>query len=298
MAKVAIVIPTYNASILVENILNTIKTTTTYSNLEIIVVDNGGQDNTCDILKKFYPYVKTIKIPKNIGFPNAINMGIQLLKADYYLILSNDVFIVTKNWLEKLIDEMKKDQKIGMISGSITNLFGKTITKNTYKQIIKSYTRKNEKISLNYVSNIVAAALLVRRKAFETVGLFDEGFSPGYYEDEDLCCRMRTKGWKLAILNEIKIMHFTSSTFERMYSKAYAYFYLRLRNRIRFIILHPQFNKILYEPFLILRALGHILLKDNFDVKKMKLYYMISALKYNLKFLFNSRKLISIRKLA
>ncbi len=295
--KVAIIIPSFNASILLKNVINTIIITTNFSNYEIIVVDDGSTDDSVEMLRESFPFVKIVRNSRNSGFPISVNKGIYEVYADYYFILNNDVLIMSKNWLNELLKEMNRDLLIGMIGVTIENVFDVKFSENTYKQYLKLWAKKeNSRIFSNYVSNLGAAAILIRREALKSVGLFDEGFSPGYYEDEDLCMRMLKKKWKLCLLKGIKMLHFTSSTFSKVYTKEFLYFYLLPRNRIRFILKHLPFKKILYEPYLLMKSILHILFLDSLWIKKQKGWYLIRAIKYNFKFFKNSNLLLSEEK--
>lgn len=295
--KVAIIIPSYNASILLKNVINTIKMTTNYTNYEIIVVDDGGTDNTSEMLKNTFPLVKIIRNDKNSGFPISVNRGIREFYADYYFILNNDILIVSENWLNDLLRVMNQNSGIGIIAGNLENIFGMKFSENTYKKYLKLWVKeKNREISLQYVFNLGAAAILIKREALRSVGLFDEGFSPGYYEDEDLCARMTRNNWKLCLIKGIKMLHFPSSTFSTIYSAEFLHFYLLPRNRMRFILKHHPLKNLLYEPFLLMKSFFHILFLGSLAIKKQKTYYLMRAIKYNLKFIRNRQLLFNREK--
>jgi GT2 family glycosyltransferase len=68
--------------------------------------------------------------------------------------------------------------------------------------------------------NIYAPMFLVRRDAWEWAGGFDERYAPGYYEDADLVRRLAASGYKCGVITEARALHFSGSTFRRLYSEA------------------------------------------------------------------------------
>lgn len=97
-----------------------------YSDFEIIIVDNGSQDNSFEKLSQFKEsnnqfHIKILKNSENLGFGGGNNTGIDYAyrnNADYVLILNNDT-VVAPNFLDKLIDVSKSDSKIGLTTPSI-----------------------------------------------------------------------------------------------------------------------------------------------------------------------------------
>ncbi|GAI89148.1 unnamed protein product, partial [marine sediment metagenome] len=76
-----------------------------YDNYKILVVDNGSNDNSVDVIKKEYPNVEILQLDKNIGYAAGNNAGFEFIKIknpDYIIFLNNDT-IVDKKFIEPLI---------------------------------------------------------------------------------------------------------------------------------------------------------------------------------------------------
>lgn len=195
---------------------------------KIIVVDNSQNY----VISKNLKNKKSIEVvfnKKNLGFAAGVNIGIKKSlkeKADYTFLLNNDTKI-NNNFLKKLTDFLDNEEKAGIVApsikfkrkniyifdlgGRVNNLFGRT-SHLEVKKIIDDLPR-----AVDYVSG---CAMLIRNKAFEKVGLFDEKFFL-YYEDVDFCIRARNKGYLTYVLPECKVEHFLSKSIGKNSSMAF-----------------------------------------------------------------------------
>jgi len=105
---VSVIIVSYNGRTYLDKCLDSLKVTT-YPNFEILVVDNNSSDQSSDMVKMKYPYVKLIELKKNLGFAMANNLGAEAGKGDFYIILNNDT-IVTQTWLSELVNAVIQSQ--------------------------------------------------------------------------------------------------------------------------------------------------------------------------------------------
>lgn len=118
MVRASIIIPVYNQLDYTEKCLEYVERYTDLRNNEIIIVDNASSDGTEEYFrqKKKYIYIQN---NNNMGFPKAANRGIRRALGAYYVVLNNDV-LVTKGWLERLIEVADSEDNIGMV-GPMTN---------------------------------------------------------------------------------------------------------------------------------------------------------------------------------
>jgi GT2 family glycosyltransferase len=190
---------------------------------EVLLVDNASSDKTPLLLGKIRNAV-VIRNTRNQFFPHACNQGARAARGKYLLFLNNDVFVHPGciSWLVKTVDSdpnigasgAKLVWRNGLLqeAGSIIWRDGSTLGYGRGDDPSKPeycYTR-----DVDYCS---AACLIVRRDVFEKLGGFDEDFSPGYYEDTDLCVRLWDAGFRvvyqpLAVATHIE---FAGSSFER-----------------------------------------------------------------------------------
>ncbi len=179
--KITAIIPTFNRATLVSDAINSILNQT-YSIDEIIVIDDGSTDNTQDILKKFHG-IKIIKT-KNLGVSHARNTGIRNAKNNWLAFLdSDDIWL--KDKAQKQVALHNKDANL-MFShtGERWLRDGKEI------KYPKSLTKPQGDCFLQNISTckIAASSVLINKKVFDTVGLFNESLS--VCEDYDMWLRI------------------------------------------------------------------------------------------------------------
>jgi GT2 family glycosyltransferase len=185
--------------------------------LEVVAVDNNSSDGSQEYIRREFPEVRLIANRENIGFSRANNLGISETRGDYLLFLNTDT-AVTQGALSSLLQELRENPSTGAIGPALFRKpnvyqvsFGKKVSfvsqflqkyfKNFYFALrLKASRRKRE------VHWLSAACLLVRRSALEEAGYFDENFFL-YFEDIDLCRRMRQLGWKLVYLPQAAVFH-------------------------------------------------------------------------------------------
>lgn len=188
--NISIVVLAHNRLDMTKSCLESIKNFT--KSYELIFVDNASTDGTPEWVKKEFPEAKLIINNKNLGVAKARNQGVKESKEDFIVLIDNDC-IVDNGWIEDLLDGINNGASISGIEawnlGSDNCPCGKCI----------SYT--------NNFGYLGGACCLFKRSVFEEIGLFDEGFSPAYYEDVDICIRAKKKGLKLSWVNTSKIVH-------------------------------------------------------------------------------------------
>ncbi|GBF77517.1 hypothetical protein PA598K_06071 [Paenibacillus sp. 598K] len=213
MSKTSIVIPTYNGKELLKDCLYAIRQHTPEP-VEVIVVDNGSTDGTADICRQ--EKVTFISLPDNRGFPAACNAGLKLATGDTLLLLNNDV-LVTPHWLTHLLACLRSAPDIGVV-GPLTNFASGR------QQIEEPYTNL-EDMSRRYnvskpecwlpVQRIVGLCFLFKRELLDRIGLLDEGYGAGHFEDDDYCYRARMEGYRLLIAGDVFVFHHGSASFSR-----------------------------------------------------------------------------------
>jgi GT2 family glycosyltransferase len=137
------------------------------------------------------------------------------------LILLNSDCIVTKNWIEGLCAPLLQDPLIGLV-GPVSNSAGN-------EQTIFTQGRTPEEIieeGLTWVSNSGGAGfetemltffcVALRRDVLDRVGMLDESFGVGFYEDDDYCIRARHEGYKLICAEDVFVYHRGGGSFSRM----------------------------------------------------------------------------------
>lgn len=223
--KFSIVILTHNRLDVTQECINSILRHT--ADFELIIVDNASSDGTVEWLNNRVPNAKIIRNEKNLGVPIARNQGIRETTTDYVIMMDNDV-VVKDGWFRDLFNAMNQQK------ADIVGLEGWQI--DVSYQACHKCVNKTERF--DYLGG---ACNLFKRKVFEDIGLLDEGFSPAYYEDVDICIRAKNAGYKLAWVPGINVQHREHATlvhgqktfaYQEALSKSHARFAKKMRREI------------------------------------------------------------------
>lgn len=212
-----IVILNYNLLEDLQNCIESIRSTSPETARQIIVVDNGSEDGSVQWMET-QPDIRLRKNTDNAGFPKGCNQGVELADPDMDILLLNNDTIVCINALFWLRMGLYEREDIGT-SGCVTNRANNSqIVYDVGLDIpaYQEYAWKNNVIQPNYLEEkiyLVGFAVLIRRTAMDAVGLLDERFSPGNYEDNDYGMRMLTAGYDNVLVHNSFIIHLGSKSF-------------------------------------------------------------------------------------
>lgn len=213
----SIILLTYNQLDYTKLCIESIRKFTPKGQYEIIVVDNNSNDGTVEYLKA-QEDLRVIYNDYNAGFPKGCNQGIEISKGESILLLNNDT-IVTPNWLNNLDSVLYSSDDIGVvgpISNSCSNGQAINVIYNNidemidFANLISSHYSNYEHELKQY---LVGYCYLVKKSVIDKVGLLDERFSPGNFEDNDLSLRILLEGYKLLLCKHVFIHHFGSTSF-------------------------------------------------------------------------------------
>lgn len=219
MNNVSIIILTYNNLDYNIQCIQSIREYTQKETYEIIIVDNGSTDGTREWLNQQKDLI-TIFPDENTGFPKGCNLGIKTSKKDNDILLLNNDIVVTPHWLDNLMTCLYSNDSIGAV-GPVTNYAWNnqsiTVPYNSIQDMLEfSQTINNsDKTKWELKAKLVGFCLLIKRKVLNIIGLLDERFSPGNFEDDDLCVRITEKGYKLFQCNDCFIHHYGNATFKK-----------------------------------------------------------------------------------
>lgn len=191
----------------------------TYSLLEVIVVNNEGRKPWFDEVEKKYPGVHWIHNSENRLFTGAMNQGISASKGEWVLSLNNDV-VLRDDFIEKLVQEIPEDVKIGMVCGLLLKDGGEIIdsagqclgpAKNPRERGHGEKFRGQYYKEKEEIFSIPGACALYRRQMLEEIALgpgeyFDGTFGL-FYEDLELAWRGWEKGWKALFVPQAVAYH-------------------------------------------------------------------------------------------
>jgi glycosyltransferase involved in cell wall biosynthesis len=200
---------------------------------ELIVVDNGSTDGTPLYLAGARDLaavpVTVVTNSTNLGFPVAINQGLQLARGEYLVLLNNDV-VVTDGWLDQLITLANVERGvdgIGARPGSVIGMVGPMSNYAAPPQLVDGVPYHNVEDMHQFarswrdqhrgkwftVPKLSGFCLLMKRAVYDGVGGLDERFGLGLFDDDDLAERARRAGFELAVAHDLFVHHFGSRTF-------------------------------------------------------------------------------------
>jgi O-antigen biosynthesis protein len=217
---VSIVILTFNQLRFTQECVASIQTHTPESH-EIIFVDNGSTDGTVAWLKvqlQNNSGYRLIDNGTNLGFAKGCNQGIEAASGEFILLLNNDV-VVTSGWLAGMLECLRRHPNAGIIGPMTNNISGiQRVLRIDYDNMtgLDFYAasfREFNRYRRIETRRIVGFCMLFRHELADRIGLLDENFGSGNFEDDDYCLRAELSGYHNVIAGDVFIHHYGSQTF-------------------------------------------------------------------------------------
>ena len=219
---------------------------------EVIVVDNASRDGSADMVAAQFPTVRLIINPVNVGYGGGLNEGIAVARGAYVLVLNQDI-VMRPGALRSLIGCAEEHPDAGVVGARLEYADGRfqhsafrfpdtaQAFYGFFDGLVPLDSVRNgryppEQYDRTFAAeHLLGACMLFRRAALEQVGVFDPTFFM-YYEETDLCWRLRHAGWQNYYTPDARVMHVsaasTSASSEAMsveFHRSQAIFYRRHR---------------------------------------------------------------------
>jgi hypothetical protein len=196
-----------------------------FKQLEVIVVDNGSTDGAEHVIPARFTGVRYIRSEKNLGFAGGNNLGILDSRGEFLFFLNNDAILVS-GALETMLGAFQADDMLGAVSPKIcfppngqekpdlvqyagtTPVHPLTGRNSTVGEKMLDFGQFDQ---LNTTAYLHGAAMMVRRKVIESVGLMPEEFFL-YYEELDWSETIKRAGYRIRLVPRAKIYHHESLT--------------------------------------------------------------------------------------
>jgi GT2 family glycosyltransferase len=184
----------------------------TYSELNIIVVDNGSTDDSVARIRSTHPEVLLLESGKNLGFAGGNNVGIRHALAhgaDYVWLLNNDTKPAPAA-MSALVAKAQTDPRIGAVSSICFYAHEPSAVEawaGARVNLWVGYGRNSTQPRPDdWFHSLNGTSVLIAGSALKEVGLLDEGFFL-YWEDTEFCLRLRKKGWRIAAAPDSQVLH-------------------------------------------------------------------------------------------
>lgn len=181
----------------------------------IVIIDNGSDDETRKYLEGLKtmaaPPVTLIRNERNEGFVKAVNKGMAVSDAPYICILNNDT-LVTKDWLKIMMDIAEKQKDIGIVNPSSNNLGQRPARgepMGLYANRLKSESDKFIELGA-----AIGFCMLIKREVVDRIGVFDEIYGMGNFEDTDFSRRAVRENYRCVRACGAYVYHKENSSFK------------------------------------------------------------------------------------
>ena len=193
---------------------------------EIIVVDNASRDGSADMLAQEFPHIKLIRSESNLGFANANNLAAREAQGRYWVLLNPDA-VLPEGAIEQSVTRMDAETDVAMAGGrllgedgsdqpsarlfpslmieflTLSGLAARYPRSRFFGQFDRTWADPGEESQVDWVPGAFA---ILRQETLDRVGVFDPRFFL-YYEEVDLCRRIRAASWKIMYWPALRILH-------------------------------------------------------------------------------------------
>lgn len=225
--KVSIVIPNKDHTRDLALCIDSIRKRTTYSDYEIIIVENNSETEE---IREYYgllekiPNISVVEWKEKFNYSAINNFGVSYATGEYVILLNNDIEIITPDWIQEMLMFAQR-QDVGAVG---VKLYYENFTIQHAGVILKvgehgvaGHSHVGEqRASVGYigrlcyaqdVSAVTAACLMVAKEKYSQVKGLDEGLAVAY-NDVDFCLKLREKGYLNVFTPTVEAVHYESRT--------------------------------------------------------------------------------------
>ena len=238
----AVVILNWNGKKMLERFLPSV-TAHTQGDAEVIIADNGSTDDSLDFVRAQYPGLRIIELDKNYGFAGGYNRALQQVKADYYVLLNDDVE-VTPGWIEPVVAQMQQHPDTAICqpkllmydqrdtfeyaggAGGFLDKYGYPFCRGRmFTSLEQDNGQYNTPSEIFWASG---AAMFVRADVWHQLGGLDDDFF-AHMEEIDFCWRAKNAGYRVEYCPQSTVFHVGGGTLPKSNPRKT---YLNFRNNM------------------------------------------------------------------
>ena len=184
---------------------------------QVIVIDNGSWDGSVEMVRSDFPDIEVVALPENLGFAAANNVGLRLAHGDPILLLNSDT-VVEDDSLDRCAAWMREHPRVGALSPRLIGVDGvpqqclypfPSLARLLRTAIGQQTPTPEEDVADGWLAG---TALFLRREALGQIGgQLDAGYFM-YWEDADVCARLRERGWQRVVCSDAHVRHHGGSS--------------------------------------------------------------------------------------
>jgi len=282
--ELSIIITNWNGRIHLSECFESLRKQT-FRDYEILMVDNNSQDDSIEYTKDNFPEVKIIQSEMNRGYCGGNNLGCESSKGKFILFLNNDT-VLHEDCLDELVKTLKSadGEIIGVFpkvkyykNPQMINAIGVVWHKRIHWRDHRVGTfdfgqHKNTEV----VFGSIFPALLIKKKEFIAIGMFDESFF-AQCEDFDLCYRANILGYRFLIQPKAEILHKYRATSKELFRPHWHHYFFVRNYMLVFLKNYEMRNLLKHLPYAFYRYVIKGLMQSvkRFDYKFLFIYLRI-----------------------
>jgi len=233
---VTIIIPAFNQAEITAQCIASIRAHTRVP-YRVLLVDNGSNPPLAPAYEAM-EHVTVIRSEQNLGFAAGVNLG--LTQAEGHVVLLNNDTLVPEAWLEGMLSVLDHDSNVGAVGPMSNCVSGSQLIPDLQLESMEaineyaSHRRAELAVQPRTVARLVGFCMMLRDRVVRDVGLLDELFATGNFEDDDYCVRILRAGYQLCVDEGSFVFHYGSQTFQAMGLVGEAWHSLIAANDARF----------------------------------------------------------------
>ena len=223
---VSILIPNMDHIDVLTKCVDSVESLSTYSNYEIIIIENNSKNQetfACyERLCSKYSNVRVVKWEHEFNYSKINNFGAEYAKGEYYILLNNDIEIITPEWIEEMLMFVQRDEvgAAGMMlyypddtvqhAGVILGIGG--VAGHSHKYFPRGDSGYMSRMGLAQdLSAVTAASMMIKASVYREIGGLDPSFAVAF-NDVDLCMKIRQAGYLIVFTPFAEAYHYESKS--------------------------------------------------------------------------------------
>lgn len=224
--KLSVVILNYNVAYFLKQCIISVQRAIGNIDAEIIVIDNASSDDSCAMVKRYFPEVRLLENKENVGFSKANNQAVAVAEGEYLCILNPDTAVAEDTFL-KCFNKAEKLAKLGVLGIYMLDGTGNFLPESKRNvptpkaSLLKllGFTKKYYAANISEekegaVAVLVGAFMFLKRSVYNQVNGFDEDYFM-YGEDIDLSYKITQAGYQNYYLGAAEILHYKGESTQK-----------------------------------------------------------------------------------